>query len=144
MSQLPVVEIRRREDFCAAHRLHAPALTDEENVALYGPCNTLHGHNYSVEATVQGTVAPGTGMVMNLTDLMRLVQERVIAEVDHKYLNIDVPFLADVIPTAENLAVAFWERLQPEIETFKGCRLIRIRLYESQNNVAEYCGQTAP
>ena len=144
MSQLPVVEIRRREDFCAAHRLHAPELSDAENLSIYGPCNTLHGHNYSLEATVRGPVEARTGMVMNLTDLMRLLQELVINEVDHKYLNTDVPFLKDVIPTAENLAVAFWDRLQPQIETFQGCRLIRIRLYESQNNVAEYSGQMAP
>ncbi|MFT7664398.1 MAG: 6-pyruvoyltetrahydropterin/6-carboxytetrahydropterin synthase [Planctomycetota bacterium] len=143
MSKLPVVEIRRREDFCAAHRLHAPKMSDADNLAVYGPCNTLHGHNYSVEATVRGVVAPETGMVMNLVDLMRLLKERVIDLVDHKYLNTDVPFLEDVIPTAENLAVAFWERLQPEIEKFQGCQLIRIRLYESQNNVAEYSGQVA-
>ena len=140
MSQLPVVEIRRREDFCAAHRLHAPALTDEENVALYGPCNTLHGHNYSVEATVQGPVEPRTGMVMNLSDLMLIVQERIISRVDHVNLNTDVAFLEGIIPTAEMLAVTFWNELEPALQKYEPCRLHRIRLYESRNNFVDYLG----
>jgi 6-pyruvoyltetrahydropterin/6-carboxytetrahydropterin synthase len=140
----PAVEILRREEFCAAHRLDSPELSPEENLRLYGPCNTLHGHNYAVEVGVLGPVSPTTGMVMNLTDLMGLVRERLIFEVDHKNLNSDVPFLEGVIPTAENLAVAFWDRLETEIESFEGCRLNRIRVYESRNNFVEYRGPETP
>lgn len=136
----PVVEIVRREEFSAAHRLHSPELSEEENERLYGPCYTLHGHNYEVEVVVRGTVAPGTGMVMNLTDLMGLVREKIIMAVDHKNLNTDVPFLEGVIPTAENVAVAFWNRLEADIAGFDGCQLHRIRLYESRNNFVDYLG----
>ena len=138
------VEILRREEFCAAHRLDSPELSPEENQRLYGPCNTLHGHNYAVEVGVVGPVSPQTGMVMNLTDLMLLLREKLILEVDHRNLNTDVPFLEGVIPTTENLAVAFWGRLETEIESFEGCRLHRIRLYESQNNFVEYLGPETP
>ena len=140
----PAVEILHREEFSSAHRLHSPELSAEENKRLYGPCNTLHGHNYAVEVGVIGPVSPVTGMVMNLTDLMALLKERLIDDVDHKNLNTDVPFLEGVIPTAENLAVAFWDRLEPQIEAFDGCRLHRIRLYESRNNFVEYRGPETP
>jgi len=138
----PIVEITRREEFSASHRLHNPRLSDEENAALYGPCNNLngHGHNYELEVTVRGEVPAETGMVMNLNDLMALLRERVLAKVDHKHLNHDVDFLQGVIPTAENIVVGLWNQIEPEIQRYDGCRLHRIRLYESRDNLVEYHG----
>ncbi len=136
----PTVEIVRREEFSSAHRLHSLELSDAENLRVFGPCNTTHGHNYAVEVVVRGRVSPVTGMVMNLSDLMVLLEEKLIREVDHKNLSTDVPFLEGMVTTAENLAVAFWSRLEPEIEAFEGCRLHRIRVYESRNNFVDYHG----
>jgi 6-pyruvoyltetrahydropterin/6-carboxytetrahydropterin synthase len=137
-----IVEITRREEFSASHRLHNPALSAEENRRLYGICNNPngHGHNYEVEVAVRGPVAPRTGMVMNLTDLMRILRERVLPRVDHKHLNLDVPFLAEVIPTAENVAIALWHQIEPEVRPFEGCRLHRIRLFESRSSFVEFLG----
>jgi 6-pyruvoyltetrahydropterin/6-carboxytetrahydropterin synthase len=139
-----VVEIVRREEFSAAHRLVSPHLSDEQNRRLYGPCYGDHGHNYELEVSVRGPVDPKTGMVMNLTDLMGLVRERVVLAVDHKHLNHDVDFLRGIIPTAENVAMAFWGQLEEAIRGFPGCRLHRIRLYESRNNFVDYLGPQAP
>ena len=140
----PVVEITRREEFSASHRLHDPALSEEENRSLYGICNNPHGHghNYELEVTVRGPVAP-SGMVLNLTDLMRILRERVLPLVDHKHLNHDVPFLEGVIPTAENIAVGLWNLVEPELAPFEGARLERIRLFESRSNWVEYRGEEA-
>jgi len=140
----PYVEITRREEFSASHRLHNPALGEEENRRLYGPCNNPngHGHNYAVEVTVRGPVPAPTGMVIDLNRLMVIVREELIAEVDHKHLNHDVAFLEGVIPTAENVAVAFWGRLEPRLKGFAGCRLHRVRVYESRNNFVDYLGAT--
>ena len=80
-------------------------------------------------------------MVMDLNRLTLLVREVVLAEVDHKHLNHDVAFLAGSIPTAEVVAVAIWDRLAPRIEEFEGCRLHRIRLFESRSNYVEYRGR---
>jgi 6-pyruvoyltetrahydropterin/6-carboxytetrahydropterin synthase len=136
------VAITRREEFAASHRLHNPALSPEENRGLYGICNNEngHGHNYEVEVTVRGQVSAQTGMVMNLSDLMRLLRERILPQVDHKHLNFDVPFLEGVIPTAENVAVALWTEIEPEVRRFEGCRLHRIRLFESRSSFVEYLG----
>lgn len=141
---LPRVEITRREEFSAAHRLHDPRLSEEANRRLYGICNNQngHGHNYELEVTVQGEV-PESGMVMDLNRLMLLLQEEVVRELDHKHLNHDVPFLEGIIPTAENVAIAIWERLAARLEDHPGCRLHRIRLFESRNNYVEYHGPRA-
>lgn len=136
------VFITRREEFSAAHRLHSPALSEAENRRLYGICNNPngHGHNYELEVTVCGEVGADTGMVMNLTDLMRILRERVLPLVDHKNLNHDVPFLEGVVPTAENVAVALWHRIEPELAPFPGCRLYRVRLFESRSSYVDYLG----
>jgi 6-pyruvoyltetrahydropterin/6-carboxytetrahydropterin synthase len=138
----PTVEITHRQEFSASHRLHNPALSDEENRELYGICNNLngHGHNYVVEVTVRGPVPRGTGMVMDLNRLQALVLRQLIAPVDHKHLNHDVPFLEGVIPTAENVAVAFWRELEPSLGAFPGCSLHRIRVCESRMNFVDYHG----
>lgn len=141
----PIVEITRREEFSAAHRLHNPALSDAENRELYGVCNNAngHGHNYAFEVTVRGPVPDGTGMVMDLNRLMVLLRREIVDVVDHKHLNHDVPFLAGVIPTAENVAVAFWRRLAPHVARFDGARLHRIRVWESRANFVDYHGEDA-
>ena len=136
----PTVEITHREAFAAAHQLASPELSEAENRELYGPCATLHGHNYEVEVSVRGRVAPSTGMVMDLNRLMQLMRTELLEAVDHKNLNTDVPFLEGVVPTAENLAVAFWGRLAPRLESTSGCRLYRIRVLESRWNRADYYG----
>ena len=140
----PVVDIPHRTEFSAAHQLTSASLSPEENRRIFGACNDRHGHNYTLEVTVRGAVDPATGMVMNLVDLMGIVHEQVFVEVDHKDLNEAVEFLRGVIPTAENLAIACWGRIAPEIEGFQGCRLHRIRLFESTTSVVEYFGPTAP
>jgi 6-pyruvoyltetrahydropterin/6-carboxytetrahydropterin synthase len=138
----PLVEITRRETFSAAHRLHDPRLSDEENQRLYGVCSSDHGHNYAVEVTVRGAV-PGSGMVLDLNRLMQILREEIISQVDHKHLNRDVSFLRGIIPTAENVAVAFWERIEEPLSGFESCSLHRVRVYESRENFVDYHGRSA-
>ncbi|HRV82249.1 MAG: 6-carboxytetrahydropterin synthase [Planctomycetes bacterium] len=136
----PEVRITHAEEFSAAHRLHAPQLSDAENKALYGPCNTVHGHNYRVEVTVTGPVDPVTGMVMNLTELMRIMREEIWDHVDHQHLNETVPFLKGILPTAENLAIVFWQRVHAQRERLGSARLFRVRVVESRDNFVDYFG----
>ncbi len=136
----PIVEISHREDFSAAHKLSSEALSPEENRSIFGPCFNLHGHNYGFEATVRGPLDERTGMVMNLTDLMRIMREEVWDHVDHKHLNEDVPFPEGIIPTAENLAIAFWGRLQACAKELSPSVLVRVRTIESSSNSASYEG----
>lgn len=143
-TQPPEVEISHVQEFSAAHRLISPHLSEAENRELYGPCFTDHGHNYVLEVSVRGRVEARTGMVMDLNRLSRLIVERVIARVDHRHLNHDVPFLAGTITTAENVAVAIWGELAASISAYHGCRLHRVRLRESRMNYVDYYGPVLP
>lgn len=131
--------ITRRLHFSAAGRLHSAELTDEENARVYGKCNNPHGHghNYYLEVTVRGEKDPRTGMVMDLKQLDRVVHERVLADVDHAFLNLDVPWLEGIVPTTENLAEVFWNRL---VDALEGAELHEIRLYETEKNHVVYRG----
>lgn len=139
----PVSEITIRTEFSAAHRLHAPSLSDAENADLYGPCNNpnSHGHNYDLFVTVKGPIDPVTGMVMNLNDLHEIVARRIFAVVDHKHLDDDLTILGGRVSTAENLAVVFWEILKEELARFEGVCLCLIRIHESRANIVEYRGE---
>jgi 6-pyruvoyltetrahydropterin/6-carboxytetrahydropterin synthase len=134
-------EITHVQEFAASHRLHDPRLSDEENRRLYGICNSPngHGHNWVVEVTVSGGVHR-SGMVMDLNRLRSIVMEKLVQPVDHLHMNHDVPFLAGVIPTAENVAIAFWGEIEPCLKDFEGCRLHRIRVRESRNNYVDFMG----
>jgi len=128
------VQVGRRESFNAAHQLYDPGLSEDENRRLFGKCVNLHGHNYVLEVTVAGGIDPTTGYVVDLKQLSDVMGKRVIRDVDHRNLNTDVPWLSGLIPTAENLALTFWERLLTDLPP----GLLRsVRVWETDKNWAE-------
>lgn len=128
------VLVGRRESFNAAHQLCDPSLSDEENWRLFGKCANLHGHNYILEVVVAGEIDQASGYVLDLKLLSEVINSQVIRDVDHRNLNTDVPWLKGCVPTAENLAQAIWERLQPELPH----GLLRsVRIWETDKNWAE-------
>ena len=128
------VRVSRRESFNAAHQLCDPGLSEAENRRLFGKCANLHGHNYALEVVVAGRVDQASGYVIDLKVLSDVMCRQIIQDVDHRNLNTDVPWLKGCIPTAENLALAFWERLRPE---FPEGLLQSVRLWETEKNWAE-------
>ncbi len=135
-----MVYITRKENFSASHRLHNPSWPDDKNWEIYGKCNNPngHGHNYDLEVTVAGVPPEETGMVIDLKKLSNIINQEIIDRVDHKHLNHDVDFLKGIIPTAENMAVAFWKILEKALPAGK---LYSVRLFESNNNFVEYRGE---
>ena len=133
-----MLTITRRLTFAAAHRLYRPDWDDECNRAIFGQCANPggHGHNYALEVTVGGDVDPETGMIVDLRWVKDIVETFVVDHVDHRNLNTDVEFLRGVIPTAENLARRFWERLVGPIS--ERATLVRVRVVETENNAATY------
>jgi len=131
--------VGRRESFNAAHQLYDPDLSDEENLRLFGKCANLHGHNYVLEVVVAGEIDQASGYVLDLKLLSDVITTQILRDVDHRNLNTDVPWLKGRIPTAENLADAFWERLRPELPE----GLLRsVRVWETDKNWAEVVDQT--
>jgi 6-pyruvoyltetrahydropterin/6-carboxytetrahydropterin synthase len=126
--------------FSAAHRLHNPSYDADWNRRTYDKCDNPkgHGHNYVLQVSVKGTIDPETGMVIDLKKLKDIVRARVIDRVDHTNLNEDVDFLRGVIPTAENLARAFWQQLAPAIDNGE---LYEVALQETEKNSVVYRGE---
>ena len=133
--------LSRRYHFSASHRLHAAALSADENQAAFGKCNNPHGHghNYTVQVTFSGQVDLATGMVANLADLDAFANEHLLARFDLSNLNT-LDLFAEVIPTTENFAVA----LHRIFEGFSGGRLESVHVEETGNNSFDYAGMTLP
>ncbi|PYQ34836.1 MAG: 6-pyruvoyl tetrahydrobiopterin synthase [Acidobacteria bacterium] len=132
--------VTARLTFSAAHRLHNPKHDAEWNRRTYDKCDNPagHGHNYFLQVSVKGRIDPETGMVIDLKRLKDIVNERVIDRVDHRNLNTDVDFLHGIIPTAENLARAFWHQLAKAIDRGE---LHEIVLQETEKNSVAYHGE---
>jgi 6-pyruvoyltetrahydropterin/6-carboxytetrahydropterin synthase len=132
--------VTARLSFSAAHRLHNPDRDAEWNRRTYDKCDNPkgHGHNYVIVVSVKGRIDPETGMVIDLKRLKEIVRERVVDRVDHQNLNEDVDFLRGVIPTAENLARAFWHELEPAIDEGS---LYEVALQETEKNSVIYRGE---
>ncbi len=107
---------------------------------MYGKCNSpnWHGHNYELFVTIEGEPDPVTGFVFDLGVLKQILQEHVMAVVDHKNLNLDVPFMEGVLTSTENFAVGIWNQIEPHIH---GGTLTLVRLVETENNMVEYRGE---
>jgi 6-pyruvoyltetrahydropterin/6-carboxytetrahydropterin synthase len=130
--------LTRRYRISASHRLHSPAMSEEENVATYGKCNNPHGHghNYLLEVTVSGPVEKSTGMVCNLADLDGFVEREIVERFDLQNLNM-LPEFAQAVPTTENLCAVIYDILQ---RGFTYAHLDKVRLEETLMNVFEYAG----
>ena len=136
---MKTVYITRRETFNAAHKLWRPEWSDEKNQEVFGKCSNYnwHGHNFQLYITVKGVPHPETGFVMNLKVLSVIVREHIIEALDHKNLNLDVPFLEGIMASTENLAIAIWDILDPLVQEHGG-EMAKIKLIETENNFVEY------
>ncbi|KAG7236461.1 hypothetical protein INR49_000939 [Caranx melampygus] len=132
--------LTRIQNFSASHRLHSVGLSDEENKEVYGKCNNPygHGHNYKVEVTVRGKIDPVTGMVMNLTDLKRCIEDVIMTPLDHKNLDKDVPYFANIVSTTENVAVYIWDNM---MKVLPPNLLYEIKIHETDKNIITYRGE---
>lgn len=126
------VSVTRKTRFCAGHKYWRPEWSAEKNRETFGACanENGHGHNYTLEVTVAGDVDPITGMVINLTDLDRVIHEAVIDRIDHRNLNVDVPEISGRIPTTEVLAGFIWDTLVTRLPVG---RLEEVRVYEADD-----------
>lgn len=132
-----MVRLTRSFEFSAAHRLYCDELSDDENQRLFGKCSNPHGHghNYVLEVTVGGTLDSARGTVVDLPELDRTVQERVILPFDHKNLNVECPEFAELNPSVENIARVIFQRLD---RAWTRGKLLNIRVWETPKTYADY------
>ncbi len=133
--------LTRRAEFSASHSCYNPAFSERQNRDLYGelPGSHGHGHNYTVEVTLEGEPDAVTGMVVDLKLLKDVIQREVIDPMDHRHLNHEVPPFSSVVPTAENVAKEIWRRLEPHL-SFENARLHSVRLYETEDQYVDFDG----
>jgi len=136
-----MIYITRRERFSAAHRLFRKEWSNEKNLKIFGNCSNpnWHGHNYILYVTIKGEVKPDLGYLTDLKELSRIIREYVIDRIDHRNINLDVDFMAGRLASTENLTIAIWEVLQPQVKQL-GVELHCIKLEETENNFVEYYG----
>ncbi len=139
------VYIVRKEHFNAAHKLWREEWSDEKNAEVFGKCSNKnwHGHNFNLFVTVKGVPNEETGFVIDLKKLSKIIKEEVVEQIDHKNLNVDVPFMQHIMPSTENLIIKIWELLKNPIAN-EGGTLCKLRLEETENNFVEYFGGNTP
>ena len=139
------IYITRRETFNAAHKLWREDWSEEKNMEVFGKCSNKnwHGHNFEIFVTVKGVPSSETGFVINLKNLSSILKEEVVEPLDHKNLNLDVPFLKGILASTENMAIQIWERIKEPIASAGG-ELVKIKLVETENNFVEYYGGKEP
>ena len=135
-----MILLTRKADFSSSHYYWSDQLSAEQNVRVFGKCANRngHGHNYTLEVTVEGNVDPVTGFVVDLKLLKDIIHREVVDVYDHRHLNLEVPEFAHTIPTTENIAIAIWKRLEHQLA---GAKLHRIRVYEMTDLFADYYGE---
>ena len=134
-----MIFLTRRVEFSAAHTLYNPKLSSEENTRLFGKCGNPkgHGHNYVLEITVKGSVDKKTGFFINVDTMKQIIHQEVVDLLDHRFLNLEIDYFKENVPTCENMARWIWVRLENKLEN---CSLHRVKLYETRNNFVEYYG----
>jgi len=131
------ISIFRKSHFNAAHRLHNPNWSDQQNQEIFGVCNNLnyHGHNYELIVKLTGEVNPESGYLMDLKELKTIIKTHVENVFDHKNLNLDIPYFKDVIPSTENFCFHIYNILREQIQSDID---IKVRLFETPRNFVEY------
>jgi len=135
-----MIFLTRKAEFSSAHFYWVDSWTEEENQRVFGKCANRngHGHNYTLEVTVQGKVDPVTGFVVDLKQLKEILEREVVSVYDHRHLNHEVPEFRTMQPTSENIAIAIWRRLEGKIP---GADLVKVRVYEMEDLYADYMGE---
>ena len=137
-----MIYVTRKEHFNAAHKVWRAEWTEEKNMEVFGKCanKNWHGHNYDLFVTVKGDPNPETGFVVDLKHLSKIIKSEIIEVLDHRNLNLDVPFMQGKMASTEILAMEIWKQLAPHI-VILGCKLHSIKLYETENNFVEFFGE---
>lgn len=134
-----MVSVVRTAHFNAAHRLHVPEWSDEQNRSFFGLCNNpnFHGHNYELHVKITGPVDPVSGYLIDLKIVKDWIEEDVVNAFDHRNLNADTEEFRNLNPTAENIAIVIWQKLRRRLDPDKE---LGVRLYETPRNYVEFNG----
>ncbi|XP_070808627.1 6-pyruvoyl tetrahydrobiopterin synthase-like [Pituophis catenifer annectens] len=132
-----IIFLSRTTTFAAAHQLRSKYLSKDENLSTFGKCNHIHGHNYQVTVTIRGKIDPISGMLMNTCKLHEYMEMAITNPLDHKNLDEDVDYFANVTSTSENVAMYIWNSLEKILPA--GC-LYKVKIYETDKSFVVFKG----
>jgi 6-pyruvoyltetrahydropterin/6-carboxytetrahydropterin synthase len=119
-------EVTVEDTFAAGHALRG----------YKGKCENVHGHNYRVQVTVQGTELDSTGLLVDFVELKRVMRD-VIARLDHQFVNDLEPFTV-INPSAENMAKYFYDHIAGSLRPETPLRISQVKLWETDTSSATY------
>ena len=142
MKEKEMIYLTRKAEFSSAHFYWIEDWSEERNRQTFGKCANRngHGHNYTLEVTVAGEADPVSGFVVDLKQMKDILEHEVVSVYDHRHLNLEVPEFRSSLPTAENIAIAIWKRLEGKIP---GAKLYRVRVYEMPDLFADFYGEAS-
>ncbi|WP_185872083.1 6-pyruvoyl trahydropterin synthase family protein [Blattabacterium cuenoti] len=132
------ITISRKGHFSAAHKLYNNYWNHEKNIKIFGKCAYYHGHNYKYIVSITGKINVETGFVLNLQNLKKILFEEIETIFDHKNINLDLKEFSSINPTAENIVIFMWNKINKRISSDLD---LKITLYETENNFVEYDGK---
>lgn len=132
-----MIKLTRKVTISASHRLYNERWDDEKNEQIFGKCSGIHGHNYKIFITVEGPVNLDTGMVINLVDLDRIINQTIVAKLDHQHFN-NLEEFKDLVPTTENMVKTIWSLVEEEINKFDKAKLVKIKIKETEKNSVSF------
>ena len=130
-------QITKQYKFCAAHKYWNDSWDEAKNVEIFDDDVKIHGHNYDLYVTIKGPTDIDSGFIINLKDLNKIVDEKVISNLDHSLIQ-DNMWFTDKQPSTENLVVYIWEQIVDEIKS--PAKLYCIKLRETGTIFTEYYG----
>ena len=135
-----MIQVTTKYELAASHRLWNSKWDIDKNLKVFGKCSNPagHGHNYLLELTLSGQPDAETGQIVDIEEVDDVVREHIIEPFDHKNLNEDTEEFAEVIPTVENIAKVFWDKL---LGKFSNAILSRVKIWETPKTYAEYFGR---
>ena len=129
--------ITKQFKFCAAHKYWNPKWSDQKNKKIFEDDIKIHGHNYTLEVMVTGSIVEETGFIVDLGHVKKIVNKYVIDILDHSLFDKEVAWFKNRQPSSENLVIFIWNQIEPHLN---GATLHRIRLHETPTIFTDYYG----
>ena len=129
--------LTKKYHFCASHKYGNDDWSEEKNLEVFGKDYNTHGHNYVLEVSVTGPIDPGSGWLVDLQKLNKLVKSNVVNVLDHSQIEIDIEWFKNQQPSSENILIWIWEQIADSIQD---CSLHRLRLVETHSIHTDYYG----
>ena len=133
-----MIFLTKQYKFCAAHQYWNENWDETKNDEVFGEDVRIHGHNYVLSITVKGYINDDSGFIVDLKNLNKIVNEKVIDIFDHSQIEKDIPWFKNKQPSTENMVIFIWDQLLEKIPS--NAKLHCVKLRETPTIFSEYYG----